>query len=374
MKFRIFSLSEKLYKIISAIATILVTIGCFLYYNSLDDKTNTFVVATAYAAFLFIVGLYLSYMSNSISNKLYERKNVYIMLKRLDEVFSSSCMKSLNSYGDINRAVIAFQVFSGRTKGHVNRNEKKNAVVHTVPLDFMIGPQPQIDYDDPIKKKHYIEEIGFCFEPKLMKVEEAYNLKYSNLRASIQEEINTYITDNNIELSIRGKFSELDLLDTDYEDWCNRYVSEKSPETRESLMEYIYKTIDDHQVDFNNLEDKKMQLIKYYKKCNARIQANLKRMNNTYGNRLEFIIKSREDILAGLESLFDQIKMLENSIDTLFSETVDACSTNINNISSSLSELQENIANEIQVNNMMIEESLERKLNTFKEKNIEEQH
>lgn len=82
MKFRIFSLSEKLYKTVTSIITIGVTIGCFLYYNKLDDKSDTFVIATVYAAFLFIVGLYLSYMSNNISNKLIERKNEYIMLRR----------------------------------------------------------------------------------------------------------------------------------------------------------------------------------------------------------------------------------------------------------------------------------------------------
>ena len=52
MKFKIFGLSEKYYKIVTAIVTIVVTLGCFVYYDGLDDKGNTFVVATLYAAFL----------------------------------------------------------------------------------------------------------------------------------------------------------------------------------------------------------------------------------------------------------------------------------------------------------------------------------
>ncbi len=160
-------------------------------------------------------------MSNNISNKLYERKNEYIMLKRLDKIFTKSCMTSLNSYGNINLAILSFQVCSGRTNEHVSRNEKKKAVVHTVPLDFMMESQAQINNNDTTKEKHYIEEIGFEFETKLQKVENSYNLEYSKLKASIQEKINIYITENEIELNIHGGFFETNLLGTNYEEWCN---------------------------------------------------------------------------------------------------------------------------------------------------------
>lgn len=361
MKFKIFSLSEKWYRIVTAIITIGVTIGCFLYYNKLDDKSDTFVIATVYAAFLFIVGLYLSYMSNYISNKLYERKNEYIMLRRLNEVFSTSCMATLNSYKDICLAVISFQLFSGRTKEHVSRNEKKIAITHTVPLDFMIKPQAQIDNNDSTKEKHYINEIGFKFEPKLQKVEDSYNQEYSKLKVSIQEKINAYITENGIKLNIDGGFFELDLLDTNYEDWCSEYVSAESLGKKEALIQYIYKIINGKQADFNNLEYKKKQLVKYYEKCNKRIQSNLKKMDNTYGNRLEFITKTKEDILVELESLSERLERIENIIGSKVSDTIDAineCNINICEIHSELRELQESIVNELQVNIEMLEEDL----------------
>lgn len=361
MKFKIFSLSEKWYRIVTSIITIVVTIGCFQYYNKLDDKGDTFIIATIYAAFLFIVGLYLSYMSNNISNKLYERKNEYIMLKRLNEIFSTSCMESLNSYKDINLAVISFQVFSGRTEEHISRSEKRKAIAHTVPLDFMMEPQAQIDNNDLTKEKHYIKEIGFKFEPKLQKVEDSYNWEYSKLKTSIQDKINGHITENGIELSIHGGFFELDLLDTNYEDWCNEYVSEESLEKKEALIQYIYKIINGKQDDFRNLDDKKKQLVKYYEKCKKRIQSNLKRMNDTYGNRLEYIINAKEDILAELESLSDRLERIENNLESKVSDARDAindCDNNISGIYSELQVIQGNIVNEIQVNIEMLEEDL----------------
>lgn len=361
MNFKIFSWSEKWYRIVTTIVIIGVTIGCFVYYNKLSDKGDTFVIATIYAAFLFIAGLYLSYMSNSMSNKLYERKNEYIMLKRLNEIFSISCMMSLNSYKDISLAIISFQVFSGRTKEHINGKDKRDAIAHTVPLDFMIKPQTQVDNNDSIKRHHYISEIGFKFEPKLQIVEDSYNLEYSNLKSSIEKEINAYITKNEIELNIHGGFFELNLLDTNYEDWCNKCVSEGNAEEKEALIQYIYKVIDGKKADFRILEEKKKQLIKYYHKCNKRIQSNLKRMNDTYGNRLEFIINTKEDILEEIEILSDRIERIESIIESRASDTIDMineCNSNICEIKYELQEMQENIIDEIQVDIKMLEDIL----------------
>ena len=361
MKFKIFGLSEKYYKIVTAIVTTVVTMGCFVYYDGLDDKGNTFVVATLYAAFLFIVGLYLSYMTNCISNKLYERKNEYIMLRRLNDIFSTSCMTSLDSYSDISLAVISFQTFSGRTKGYISGDEKKKAISHVVPIEVMMETHPQLNHRNLEQEKRYIREVGFTFEPKLQKVEDSYKGEYYRLKNSIQDKINEYIAENKIELNTRGGFFEIDLLDTNYEDWCNEYVSEKSSETKENLIEYIYGVINDKQKDFDNLERKKKQLVKYYQKCNKRIQSNLKRMNRTYGNRLDFVINAKEDILEELTLLFDRIERIERSIESMTSDSMDKiseCNENICGLYSALSELYDNIVSEIQVDIEMLEEDL----------------
>lgn len=94
-------------------------------------------------------------------------------------------MTSLNSYKDICSAVISFQVYSGRTRNCVSRDEKKKAILHTVPLDIMMEPQAQIDNNDSTKEKHYINEIGFNFEPKLQKVEDSFCREYSKLKTFI---------------------------------------------------------------------------------------------------------------------------------------------------------------------------------------------
>lgn len=143
------------------------------------------------------------------------------------------------------------------------------------------------------------------------------------MKNSIQDEINNYILKNEIKLNIYGSFFELDLLGTNYEVWCNEHVSEESVDKIEGLIQYIYKVIESKQYDFDTLETKKKQLIKYYKKCNKRIQSNLKRMNDTYGNRIELIINFKEDILIQLETLSEKIDGIEQLIESKASDSRD---------------------------------------------------
>lgn len=360
MKFKIFSLSEISYKIVAGIVTIGATIGCLVYYNKLENKGDTFVIATVYAAFLFIVGLYLSYMSNSISDKLYQRRDEYIMLTRLNSVFSTSCMTSLDTYKNICWAIISFQAFSGRTKDEIDKEEKKKAIANTIPIDFMLEYHTQID-NYVSRKMNYIMEVGFKFESKLQKVEDSFTKEYSKVKGSIQDGINNYIIENDIKLNIRGGFFELDLLEKNYENWCNEHVTEESFDKKERLIQYIYKIIKDKQIDFNTLEVKKAQLIKYYRKCDKRIQRNLKRMNDTYGDHLEFIINSKEDILMQLESLSEKMNGIEQLIESKASDSIDVtneCNSNISAVYSELQEVRDDLISEIQVNIVMLEEDL----------------
>lgn len=127
------------------------------------------------------------------------------------------------------------------------------------------------------------------------------------------------------------------------------------------MLEYIYGLINDKQNDLENLERKKKQLVKYYQKCNKRIQSNLKRMNRTYGNRLDFVINTKEDILEELALLFDRIERIERNIESMTSDSMDRiseCNENVCGLYSELSELYENIVSEIQIDIEMLEEDL----------------
>lgn len=373
MKFKIFGFVEKSYKVITAFIIMAVSIGCFVYYYNLEDKSDTFIIATVYAAFLFIAGLYLSYMSNSISGKLYQRRNEYIMLKRLDEIFGASCMTSLDSYKDVLFAIISFQVFSGRNKERYTREEKKKAIINTIPACFLLKEQHKLDNIELSYRGYSIREIGFVFEPKLQKIEEEFTRKYSEIKRTIQDTVNDYILENEIKLNISGGFFELDLLSTNYEDWCNEHISGESIDKKENLINYIFMVIASNESEFNKLDEKKMKLVRYYTKCNKKLQKNLNRMNNTYGHLMEYIVKTKEDIIDKMDIVLERIDEVENIIKNNASDTVDATNEfnrNVSGLYSELQDMQENLITEIQVDVEMLEEDLGMEINAkekFKE-------
>ena len=162
-------------------------------------------------------------------------------------------------------------------------------------------------------------------------------------------------------MNIKGGFFELDLLETNYEDWCKEFVSDNNLEKQEDLIEYIYNIINQKQEDFSNLEEKKKDLVKYYKKCHNRIQRNLKRMNHTYGNRLEFVINTKEDVLEELRLLLNRVEKIGSDLESKVSESieiVDEYDKKICGIYSKIQDLYEDIVSEIQVDIIMLEEDL----------------
>ena len=82
-------------------------------------------------------------------------------------------------------------------------------------------------------------------------------------------------------------------------------------------------------------------------------------MNRTYGNRLDFVINTKEDILEELALLFDRIERIERNIESMTSDSMDRiseCNENVCGLYSELSELYENIVSEIQIDIEMLEE------------------
>lgn len=361
MKFTIFGFSEKYYKIITAFITIGVTIGCFIYYFGLQDKGDTFIIATVYAAFLFVVGLYLSYMSNSIITKMYQRRNEYIMLTRLDDIFSKACLKSLDSYSDIEKAIISFQVFSGRNREKNSKEDKKKAINNTIPMDLLMQQHPLIENVELSYQGVSIREIGFELNPHLLEVENSFLQKYSEIKVDLQNCINRYITENGIKMNSKAWFFEPNLLETNYEDWCNENVTEDGTGKKEMLIQYIFDVIASKESEFGCLEKKKKQVVKYYKKCDMKIQKNLKRMKDTYGNQMDFVVKTKEDILIEVERLSEKIDVIENLIESKASEAIEAvnnCDNKIYQLNSGLRTLQDNIVDEVRVDIEMLEEDL----------------
>lgn len=349
MKFKIFSIYELMYKTVTYIIVMGVTIAAICYYFSLGDKSDTFIVATLYAMFLFIVGLYLSYMDKKIGDKIYERRSIYLNLLRIKDLLSEDNL-DFSTTRNAKLTIIACRVLSGRSEESSSK-EKKTAVFQTISLDNLI--EADMRYQRPQNiKHHYIDENGFKFTSKIDKYEKEYlNLELS-LQGEITNAINSYIESNQIKLKVLS-FNELDLLDTNYEEWCDIYIDEVD-ERKESAKKYIYEKIESLRTRLDNLEEKRRNIEKYYKKCSKKIAWNIKRIETVYGDRLRHIISSDSNIMQALNEIkecLDEIQREQANYGQIndVEHSVEDCRMAINNLYSKVIEAEESIVASINI-------------------------
>jgi DNA repair ATPase RecN len=155
----------------------------------------------------------------------------------------------------------------------------------------------------------------------------------------------------------------LDLLDTNYGSWCEKYIKEESRDKKEGFIEFIYKVISELQVQFNDLETKKHRLSKYYKKCNNQAQKNLKRMKSTYGNKLDYIINTKDDVMAELEKISQRLDDLErlisnNTMTEEIYERLGYCNKSVDGLYDKLFETEENLINAMDTMQITLENEL----------------
>jgi len=311
MKFKIFSLFEIVYKTIIYLIVIIGTVAIISYYFFLEDKSDTFIVATLYATFLFIVGLYLSFMDKKIDDKIYERKDYYLTLLKLNATLNRDSI-DFSTHDSAKMAIIAFKVLSGRSKA-TSKQAKKNAVLKTVPIEDLMTPPTQFQNGaQALSNNNYINQKGFVFTPKINSLENVYLENCSRLETKISDCINEYIKANGIQLKILG-FHEMSLLTTDYESWCDEYISDTDDNTKESVKKYIYKIIDSDKAELDKLELQKKYVENYYKKCGKKVIWNIKRIESIYGNQLQYLINTNNEVMNALIAINEKLDNIERN-------------------------------------------------------------
>lgn len=89
MRFYIFTIWEIIYKKVITVLVAGTTIWSVYWYLNLKDKSDTFVVSTVYALFLFIIGIYINTMDKKVNDKFYDREEYYLSLIKLNSVFKT---------------------------------------------------------------------------------------------------------------------------------------------------------------------------------------------------------------------------------------------------------------------------------------------
>ncbi len=317
MDFKATGWIERNYKWLVTVIIIAMSIGGVVYYFSLKDKSDTFIAASMYALFLFASGAYMNYMNNIIDDRLQDRIKIYLNLQRVNNFFKAIFEENTFDYESAKRAIISFQVFTGRSE---NMQEEE------------IAP--------------YIKQLGIKFDAKELEIENTFLELYSTLSKSITDIVQSYIRDNNISISCRYvNIHNINNFEPDL--WCKEYLSDYFTDGTK-MVSHLYSKLKDLNDEYSRLELLSLKVSKLYSNYFNRAKLNIKQIQKMYGRKLQYIISQQSDIQdnfsylfkllnemearislhieehdAKIENYVEELEKISASIDSLYSEVAD---------------------------------------------------
>lgn len=220
-------------------------------------------------------------MKNKIDEKFYERKNYYLNLLKLKDVFNN--MKFENySEKDILESIIWFKGFTGRT-------------------DNFKSVQP------------YILQQGFKFSNKELNIEDEFLRSRSILIEELNKRIIDYIDKNT--LNKRYPYPTIEAVYFSVEEWCGKYINLTDKELK-SMEDYIYKAFVELEKEMDRLEIIMEKLSKKYKKYKLQVEWNIKTIENTYGQKLKYEFLQEDKFINEIRSNRELIEEMSRNMCT----------------------------------------------------------
>jgi|BioPla2DNA2_1021312.scaffolds.fasta_scaffold21973_2 hypothetical protein len=316
MDFKVTGWLERNYKWLVALLVIVISVGGIFYYISLKDKSDTFIAATLYALFLFAAGTFINYMSNKIDDKIQDRIEIYLNIQKVYNFFKSSFDDNAIDFESTKRRIISFQVFTNRTETMIEKE--------FVP---------------------YIKQIGLKFNDKELEKENEFLELYSKVSQFITNIIEGYIIDNGISITCRNVIIR-DISNFKPELWCKEYLSDYDADGRK-MINYIYAKLNDINGEYSKLETLHKQISKLYFIYYNRSKRNIKQIEKMYGNKLQYIINQRHEILDNFDYLYKLLEGLENRISLQIDEHDEKNENNVECLDK-ISALMDSLSNDVE--------------------------
>lgn len=282
MKFNIFGVFERIYKWIAYGSVLLISFVSVLYYLHLEEKSDTFIIGTLYALFLFIIGIYLTNMSNKIQNLYHRKKEQYLILKKLKDLFSLDNSSSSSSDEAI-KFIISHRVFTGRTDGQ------------TI-------------------EKAYIAQDGFSYKKDYLELEEKIYKQYGEILQVLNTRIKEYIDYNNLNKKVT--YIHLHTIDSfveNIETWQQEYLDLSSIQQSE-FFEFSDKLLKELKKAIRELKKRINKIVKMHHKYYLIINREIERMEIIFGDTLINDINFLDNLSYNLNVLEQLIKDIDRKL------------------------------------------------------------
>ena len=313
MDFKATNWLERNYKWLSVIILGILTICAISSYFKLSDKNYTFFVSLVYAFILFLAGIFLNYMSNTIESKINERIEILTNLRFI--------ITSLNHEDDpgllenVITRIAQFQILTGRREG-INSHD-----------------------EHPI-----ITNKGVKFDTDELVIESEFEVGYYYLRNLILDIIGTYINENHLELRTQ-RISINTLFGFEPELWCQDTLANYNEHGHEMVM-YLYRELENIRNDIDSLEWLGLKVMNLYDMYLAQAKENIKHIERLYGRKLHYKMQQQGEMQRNFQVVLDYIHDVNENLSTKLNahdNRIERYMRSINEMSQALNDIAEQI-------------------------------
>lgn len=272
---------ERNYKWLATIIIVFFSAYAIYYYIKLNDKSDTFVAAIIYALLLFVAGIYLNYMNNSIDSKIDDRIEIYRNL-----LLARSFLKHEGERIDLERVldrIAWFQISTGRDK----RREDND-------------PRP------------VITDRGIKFNAKELEIEERFITAYNEVHSRIIDFLQKYVQENDLKIKTRNiSISSLSSFKPDI--WCKENLLDYATYGRKMVV-FIYKQMEAERIDIEELEFLGNKVMKLYNNYLYQTNKNIKQIERIYGGKLKHKMLQQNELQENFRFVMERIYEVEDRL------------------------------------------------------------
>lgn len=273
---------ERNYKMVSALMVVFATVSCCIaFLLSNKDSVASFFISMLYALGLYIVGVFTSTMSERVASSLHKKAQVYINLKRINELLDSFehhvTLTGTDTIKDEIETLYSNIIFFNSFTGHTN--------------------------DTSIDDNPYIKNLGVIFDEDFLRTQKQFFEMSKSIVTDVNGKLQDYIKANDVKTKV--PYPHFDLKHISNPNlWCTEYVDGDYKD----ILELIYDIYEQYGQNFEELRNLMIAINNSLEEYKIECKKSISQLERMYGQKLK-------DFLEGEKLHFEDVEYIKRIIE-----------------------------------------------------------
>lgn len=288
MRFTATKWIERNYKAVSALMVVLATVSCCIVFLLFDkNSVASFLISMLYALVLYIVGVFTSTMSERVVSSLHKKAQVYINLKRINELFDSFeyhvTLTETDTIKDGIETLYSNIIFFNSFTGHIN--------------------------DTSIDDNPYIKNLGVIFDQDFLRTQKRFFEMSKSIVADVNDKLQDYIKANDVKTKV--PYPHFDLKHISNPNlWCTEYVDGDCRD----ILELIYDIYEQYEQKFEVLRNLMIFINNSFGEYKIECKKGISQLERMYGQKLTDFLEEEKLHFEDVEYIKRIIENAENNL------------------------------------------------------------